>query len=571
MMKPIDNRNFTKMKFYKYSYIAVLAAAVCFGSCKKSAFVELNTNPNTLYSIKPEEQFLNAPIQIHRQDFEQFYDNYRRIMYWMQQSTSQGGNGSVTLKTVGNFNYRYGIFYPGVGGVLTDVQKLIEKLPADQQAKYAQIYAIADIPKIYYAFYVSDINGSLAYTEAFQARYAGTLTPKYEAQQALFALWDKRLKEVIGILKATPTVTQVSLGANDLWYKGNVALWVKAAAGLRLKMAMRLMKRDATTATAIAKEVIADAAGLMTSNADGWVMYADVSFTSDGNWSPVGFRAPKPTVDYMYNNADPRLRLFYAQNNYTQANLKAAVDSGKYPAGTVWNPRQYVGAPISPDIVKTTAKTWFTAIKVNDNLSLDTVSYLQYRMFQPAYSAAGASGTGKNFFPIITYADELFMRAELAAKGITTESASTLYYAGIDASIAFYDQAANNAKLEDYTAVTAAEITAYKASPAVVYNASKILEQIAVQAYINFYKQPNEAWAQFKRTGFPNSSTALANEDILIDGTVYQIPRRAALSAPSTTDLNATNKQAALDAMKTDADFGVSIGDLYGRVWWDKK
>ena len=32
-------------------------------------------------------------------------------MYWMQQSTAQGGNGSVTLKTVGNFNTRYGVFF----------------------------------------------------------------------------------------------------------------------------------------------------------------------------------------------------------------------------------------------------------------------------------------------------------------------------------------------------------------------------------------------------------------------------------------------------------------------------
>ena len=162
------------------------------------------------------------------------------------------------------------------------------------------------------------------------------------------------------------------------------------------------------------------------------------------------------------------------------------------------------------------------------------------------------------------------MRAELAAKGITTESASAMYYAGIDASIAFYDLAAKNAALEDYSAVTAAEITAYKASAPVVYNAAKIQEQIAVQAYINFFKQPNEAWANFKRTGYPNATTALANEDILIDGTVYQIPRRAAISAPTTTDLNAVNKQAAIDAMKADADFG-AIGDLYGRVWWDKK
>ena len=570
--KLFDNRNFITMKFYKYSLVTILAAAFCFGSCKKAAFVDLNTNPNTLYSIKPEEQFLNAPITLHGQDFEAFYDNYRRIMFWMQQSTANAGNTSVTLKTIGNFNNRYGIFYPSLGGILTDVQKLIDKLPADQKATYAQIYAIADIPKIYYAFYVSDINGSVPYTEAFLARYQGTITPKYEAQQALYALWDKRLKDVIALLKAAPSVAQVNLGTNDLWYGGNVALWAKAAAGLRLKMAMRLMKRDAATATAIAKEVVADATNLMTSNADSWVMYADVSFTSGGNWNPTEFRAPKPTVDFMWNTADPRLRLFYKKNNYTAANLAAGIAAGVYPATTVYNPRQYVGAPISPDVVKTTASTWFTAKKVSDALSLDTVSYLQWRMFQPVASVSGApAGTGKNFFPVITYADELLMRAELAANGVTAESAQTLYYAGIDASISFYDLAAKNAQLEDYTAVTAAEITAYKAATGVVYNASKIQEQIATQAYINFYKQPNEAWANFKRTGIPNATTALANENILIDGTIYQIPRRAAISIPSTTDLNVANKQAAIDDMSKDADFGTSVSDLYGRVWWDKK
>ena len=63
------------MKLYKYSYLSVLAASLLIGSCKKADFVELNTDPGVLYSIKPEEQFLNAPIQIHGNDFEQFYDN----------------------------------------------------------------------------------------------------------------------------------------------------------------------------------------------------------------------------------------------------------------------------------------------------------------------------------------------------------------------------------------------------------------------------------------------------------------------------------------------------------------
>lgn len=554
------------MKFNKYLYLTIITASVFLGSCKKEKFVELNTDPNVLYSIKPEEQFLNAAILAHGNDFEQYYDNYRRIMFWMQQATANAGNGPVTLKTVGNFNSRYGVFYPSLGSALTDVQTLISKLPEETKPKYDQINAIADIPKIYYAFYVSDINGSISYTEAFQGRYGGTLTPKYETQQELFALWDKRLKEVTGILKATPTVAQVSLGQNDLYYHGDVALWAKAAAALRMRIAMRLLKRDPATATAILKEVTADAGNMMASNAEGWVFYADVSLTSGGNWDPAELRAPKPTVDFMWAQGDPRIRMFYKKNNYTAANLDSAVAHGFYPKGTVWNSRQYVGAPVSPDAVAL-VKSWFEQKKINDNLSLDTISYLQWRMFQPA----NGGGTGKNFFTLITYADELLMRAELAVRGITTEDAQTLYNAAIDASVQFYDKAAKEAQLEDYTALTDTELAAYKIAPAIAYNPSKALEQIAIQAYINFYKQPNEAWALYKRTGLPNSSTALALEDIMIEGTLYQIPRRAALSAPSSTDLNAANKQAALDEMAKDPDFGTSIDDLYGRVWWDKK
>lgn len=554
------------MKFIKYLSLAIVAAPVLLGSCKKEAFVELNTNPSTLYSIKPEEQFLNTAIQAHGQDFEQYYDNYRRIMLWMQMATEQTGNGTVTLKTIGNFNYRYGVFYPSLGAILTDVQVLISKMPAEEKAKYEQISAISDIPKIYYAFYVSDIMGSLPYNEAFQARYGGTLTPKFQTQQELLALWDKRLKEVITTLKATPAVTQINLGNNDLYYRGVVANWVKAAAALRMRMAMRLLKRDPTTATNILKEVVADASTLMTKNEEGWVFYADVSFTAGGNWDPIGFRAPQATVDFMWAQGDPRLRNFYQKNNYTLANLNAAKAAGVYPASTVWNPRQYVGAPVSPDRV-TQAKTWFTAKKVTDALSLDTISYIQYRMFQPA----NGGGTGQSFFPLISYADELLMRAELAVRGITTENASELYNKAIDASVRFYDKAASNAKLADYTALTDNELAAYLAAPAIAFSPAKALEQISIQQYLNFYKQPNEAWALYKRTGMPNSSTALANEDIMIDGSLYQIPRRAAITAPSTTDLNAANKQSAIDEMKKDPEFGTGIDDVYGRVWWDKK
>jgi len=62
------------------------------------------------------------------------------------------------------------------------------------QANRANEVAIASIYKAYYAFYVSDINGSIAYSEAFQARYGGTLTPVYDPQASLFDTLDTQIK-----------------------------------------------------------------------------------------------------------------------------------------------------------------------------------------------------------------------------------------------------------------------------------------------------------------------------------------------------------------------------------------
>lgn len=551
-----------KAKYLPY----ILALVVAGTSCKKEQFVKTNTDPTVIYSIEPEEEFLNECIQAHSSDFEAYYDIYRRMMTWMQMNTATAGNPKNFLNDIGNFNQRYGVFFPTMGSQVADLNNLISKKSDEERPKYVYMSAIADIPKISYAFYVSDINGSIPYTEAFQARYGGTFTPKYDTQQELFALFNTRLKEIVTTLKTAQSVTQISLGKNDLYFGGDVSKWIKAANALRLRIALRLVKRDAAATKAIADDVLADASQ-MASNADSWVMWANSDFTSGGNWNPTEFRAPKPTVDFMWKNSDPRIRIFYQKNNYTQENLDAAIAAGIYPAGTTWNPRQYVGAHISPDSSQGKYKSWFTAKKVNDNLSLDTVSYLQWRMWQPANN----NGTGLNVFTVITYADYCFMRAELIARGLAAGDAGTWYNNGVTASITFYDDAGNKAKVPDYTALGANEISDYLNMPDIKFNAAKALEQISIQAYLNDYKQPNEAWAVYKRTGMPNKNTALANEDIRIDGVVKDIPRRAAISVPVSTDANYETKSAAIADMSKDPDFGQGPSDMFGRVWWDKK
>ena len=555
----------------KHTIIGFLfLSLIVLAGCKKENFVKENTNPEVLSGIEPEKEFLNATIQMHQQDFEAYYDLYRRIMPWMQMSTDQNGNSKTFITDVGNFNQRYGIYYPTLGAQIADLKYLVSQR-ADS-SDYVYMTNIADILNIYYAFYVSDINGSIPFTEAFEARYGGTVTPKYNTQQELFAIWNTRLKEIATTLKTPQSTPQVSLGVNDLYYGGDVTKWVKAANALRLRIAFRLTKRDENTAKSIFADVLADDTQ-MESNADSWVFYGSPAAgiaTSGSNWDIQPFRAPRPTVNFMLKNSDPRIRDYYEKNNYTQANINLAIDSGLLKPGTVEASNRYVGAPISPDSTQganAKYRSWFVIKQVNGSLSLDTISYLKRRLWNPDFNG----GTGYVTMPVINYADYCFMRAEIAARNYVTigGTADEWYYKGIEASIRFYDAAANKAQVEDYTAVSDAEITAYEMAPDVQFNASKALEQIAVQSYINFYKQPNEAWALWKRTGMPNSNTALAFENIMIDGSVKTIPRRAAISLPAETDPNYANKQAAITEMEQDPSFGSGPTDVFGRVWWD--
>ncbi|WP_175636431.1 SusD/RagB family nutrient-binding outer membrane lipoprotein [Pedobacter ghigonis] len=556
---------------------------ITISSCKKDQFVQLNTDPSIVDKITPEQQFMNSVINMHGDRFEAYYDNFRAIMPWMQMLTALNGNSVTFISDAASFrNVRYNNFYPKVGGNLTDMEELVKKMSAEEQAQRIYEIEIAHIVKAYYAFYVSDVSGSLPYTDAFMVRYGGTETPKYDTQEALFELLDAQLKKSATTLGTTQATAQASLGANDLFFQGNVANWIKVANSTRLRIAMRLMKRDAAKMKTKVLEILAAPGGLINSATDSWVFKANATYADGGDWSAAGLRAPKPVVDFMYSNGDPRIRFFYQQNTFTQANFDAAKAQNKIAASATFDTRRFYGVPTSPDVSAAPAFANFfnniTISVVNStgqtvNQTMDSLSLIQPRLF-----AAGENGgKGINAFPLITYADVCFMRAELAARSVTTESAEDWYNKGVNASIAFYDDLANKAQIVDrsgvlsYVASTPAEIAAYTAKADVKFDATRALDQIIGQAYLNFFKQPNEAWALYKRTGMPNSTTVLKLEKIIASGTEQVIPRRASLAFPSVTNLNYQNIVAAYKVMQADPDFGQGPSDILGRVWWDKK
>lgn len=559
------------MKFLKRK-ILVLAAVGFLSSCDKQDFVDINTNPDALSEIPPANQFLNATTGIHGQDFEYYYDIYRRIMPWMQYATDINGNQGAYTQNVDNFSQRYGREYDGVSDRLVDLEQLVLKMDATEQPKYANMIQIAHILKAYYTFYVSDIYGSIPYSDAFQGRYGGTLQPKYDTQQEIFAKLDTEVKTAITTLKQTPTVAQVSLGTYDQYYNGDATKWIKAANALRLRMAMRVLKADAAAATPIITEVLSSpAADLMSSNTDAWIFKAIYSFTGtdvNSNWNPTSLRAPKPLVDFMWDKQDPRIDAFFSPNQYSQTNVNLLIGAGKLPAGTTAPARRYVGSFTNPDVSRQTAiqQQYYTAKTVSAGVSVDTLSYIQPNL----WSAGINDKKGFSYLPVITYAEFCFMRAELATKSLGTGTAKDWYEAGITSSVNWYNEIALGAQAPDYTAVTPAEITAYLTKPGIAYDATKAVEQIASQSYINFFKQPQEGWALYKRTGYPNATSVVPLPTNTNLGATLVIPRRAPLGLINDTDPNATNKKAAYAAMAAIPGFGTSPQDATGRVWWDK-
>ena len=274
-------------------------------------------------------------------------------------------------------------------------------------------------------------------------------------------------------LEASQSITQTLYGAKDPFYgtaADQVKEWIGAGNALRLKMALRLMKQDPAKLQSIASEVVADP-NQMSQNSDGWVLIVGPNYANaTGNYNPNGFAASKPLIDFMSANADPRLRIFYTTNT----------------AGN------YLGSFPSPDDATNPANAALY------KKAADTFSVIQPRLFAPNYAYtggpnAGVAGTGNGFFPILTYAEYCFIRADLAARNITTDDAGDWYTKGITASIQFYNARAIDADIltdavgeVNYVPVTQGEIDAYLLKPDIAFNPAKALDQIASQAYLEF-------------------------------------------------------------------------------------
>lgn len=394
-------------------------------------------------------------------------------------------------------------FYWLYSGPLMNLQTIINSKSFNvNEGSQANQLAVARILKAYFFWHATDRWGDLPYSEALKG--TENFTPKYDKQQDIYTAVMKELKEAAAQIDNGNPVT------GDILFNGNMDNWRRFANSIRLLMALRLSKID----PAKGKTEFADAlnGGVFTGN-DQSAVYKHLAETANQNYWYYVFSVQnrqwycisQPLVDYMKPDNDPRLKIFAAPT--------AAGD--------------YVGLPYGLDANAASA------------IPAANVSYLG-----TAIRAQDAPSY------LVTYAEVLFAKAEAEKLG---------WISGGDAAAAADYNAAIEASIRQWNNNDVSGLSAFLSKPDIVYNPATALKQIAYQRWVHLYMNGYEAWAEWRRTGYPELSPAPNNNNL-------PVPRRQAY--PTTEpNINGTNYQAAI-AQQPGLD---GKDDLNGRVWWDKQ
>jgi SusD/RagB-like outer membrane lipoprotein len=222
--------------------------------------------------------------------------------------------------------YNYDGYY---AGALEDLQNIINynSDPATAEAAAAfgsnnnQI-AIARILKAHYIKFLTDAVGDLPYFDAFQGK-TGAITPKYDAQQAIYTDLLKELKEAVEQFDNVGLPIQ-----GDIIFGGDVAKWKKYANSLRLLIALNMRKVDASTGQSEFNDALNNSAGVIEDNADNvTINYPGGVFAQPVNnyyviVARLDIAVSETMTDQLTSTNDPRLSVFATSANGFPYGLK---------------------------------------------------------------------------------------------------------------------------------------------------------------------------------------------------------------------------------------------------------
>ena len=352
--------------------------------------------------------------------------------------------------------------------------------------KYPDLYAMALIFKVWAGHRLVDNFGPMPYT-----LYGTGVDVKFDSEQEAYNQFFTELTTAVASLTAAetenPAADQIRYKKFDKSrYSGDYAKWIKVANTLRLRLAMRISLVDPVKAKAEAEAAIADGGGVIEPGMSSvevttGAVHPLVTITRD--WGESRLNAAVESFLGGYN--DPRLPVYGKPSVYSDS-IKG-IRSGAIMHGTVLGFSQ---------------------------LNFDTNPWMK----------------------LMDVSESSFLRAEGVLRGwdMGGKTAQEYYEQGIRASFAAQKVSGVEAYINDDSSKprsyvdpveplnNAAPLTSVTIKWDESATFEQKLERIITQKWIAMFPEGGEAWAEFRRTGYPrlwpvaeNNSTFIPNGDYI--------------------------------------------------------
>lgn len=475
-----------------------------FTGCKKD-FLDINTDPINpteveISTLLPRaEQYAAFSMGFSRGSVEvglsEVLAVYTHQMVLREDPDQYGANG-----TEFNLSGAWDSFY---SNALPDLEAIIQQGTETDNMQYV---GIAKILKAYVFSEFVDTYGDIPFSEA--SKFSEGITyPKFDNDEEIYPQLIAMLDEGIANLNADAANSLVP-GEDDIIYNGDIGLWIKAANTIKLKLYNQI--RLTADVSAEVNALLSNPAALISSTEEG-MMYHYGSGTTPDDRNPA-------FQDYIATQKSRYISpWFYEIMQGYNPNILTNIKDPRVP--------YYWYRQIEPD-EETDYNTeyrdggfvsiYFGSVGVNRDWSSDT--YMTVFGIYPAGGkydddsgdpVSGSSGSGAAPFRFITYADRLYIEAELINSGVVSGDARSVFEAALTESFNQVDFVVSKAKLASQTipALSGTDaVTDYIDAVLAQYDARSQegkLELIITEKWISSFGNSVDQYSDYRRTGYP--------------------------------------------------------------------
>ncbi|MBW8324263.1 MAG: SusD/RagB family nutrient-binding outer membrane lipoprotein [Prolixibacteraceae bacterium] len=439
-----------------------------------------------------------------------------------------GGMNNTTYRITWKSFY-WDQVYQFVMAPANQVIKIADAGKYDVFSSWAKLIRILGVSRL------TTYHGPVIYSNYGSATQAG----KYDSEPELYNKFFSELDEIQSVFAANKTYAGIT--RFDASYNGDVTKWAKLVNSMRLRLAIRISKVNPALAKAQGEKAISDPAGLIMSNDDNFnisnygqtLALADVCF----DWGDTRMSAGMESI--LVGLKDARITKFFqpATDNTLYS------DHPSFPYKGIRN-----GALLVSKDDHTSFSMLNESFKTMKSRNYLAASEVYFNLAEAALRGwAGAGNAELNY--------ENGVRLSFANWGASGVDA---YLADSTSKPIDYNDPKSNGSVNDFISRSTVTVKWSESDS----NELK-LEKIITQKWIAGFFNSNEAWVDFRRTGYPQLATVYKNDSNADNGIVpvdQWIKRLPFVDAERTGNaagiIDATSKLGGPDLITT-------------RLWWD--